>query len=108
MISPGPDTILSRRPGLVVEGFDDAVLIWDESSARLHHLDLWAAVVWEELDGFRPLSALSRDLADEFSASRERLADDLLTVAGKLLKECLVVAVADGQWPRVDPGKPVT
>lgn len=91
MSTPDLSSVLRRRSGLVLESFDDALLIWDETSTRLHHLDLPAALIWDELDGRRPLDAVSAVLAAEFATSPDQLAADVLAVARRLLDEGLVV-----------------
>lgn len=93
MTSADLSTVLRRRDGLVVEGFDDALLIWDDAAARLHHLDLPATLIWDELDGRRPLGAVAATLASDFVATPDQLSADVLAVASKLLDEGLVVQV---------------
>lgn len=87
-------SVLDRRPDLVVEGFDDAVLIWDDDAARLHHLDHSAALIWDELDGKRSLSAVAASLASDFEAPADVLERDVLALAHRLTDEGLVVQVA--------------
>lgn len=83
------DTILRHSPDLTVESFDDAVLIWDGTRRVLHHLDVLAALVWDELDG-RCLSVVANDLAGQFSAEIVRVSDDVLALARRLQDEGLV------------------
>jgi hypothetical protein len=87
----GPDagTVLIRTPGLVVEAFDDAVLIWDHGRETLHHLDLQAAVVWHELNG-RSLGEIATALALDFGADELLVRRDLLTLGDTLLTQGLV------------------
>lgn len=86
-------SVFARRVDLVVESFDDAVLIWDGEHRRLHHLDLWAAVFWEELDGRRAIGQIATELAREFGTSPARVVADLSAVARRLLHEGLVTAM---------------
>jgi len=74
---------------LVVEGFDDALLVWDEHGRRLHHLDLLAAVVWDELDG-RTLGAIAADLAPDFETAPAAIRGDLVTLSERLVAEGLL------------------
>lgn len=85
-------TVFAPRVGLVVEAFDDAVLIWDGECRRLHCLDMWAAVIWEELDGRREIGQIASELAEELGISRARLAADISAVARRLVREGLVTA----------------
>jgi hypothetical protein len=83
------DTVLLPVPQLVVEAFDDALLIWDESGGKLHHLDLPAAIVWEELDG-RSLAEVADGLAAEYETDLSLVRSDVLTLGDRLLTEGLV------------------
>lgn len=85
--------ILARRVGLVVETFDDAVLIWDSERRRLHRLDLWAAVIWEELDGRREIGQMAVELAREFGISPACVTADLPAFARRLVRERLVTTI---------------
>jgi hypothetical protein len=86
------DAILRICPDLVVETFDDALLVWDEAAAKLHHFDLHASVVWEELDGHSTLDEVAANLAREFGASPGDVATDVLAVARLWAAEGLVAA----------------
>jgi hypothetical protein len=87
----GGATVLRPREGLAIESFDDAILIWDESAQKLHHLDMLSATVWEELDG-RPLEEIAQILADAFAADPALVRRDVLTLGNTLLTEGLVTA----------------
>ncbi|MGH8893622.1 MAG: PqqD family protein [Actinomycetes bacterium] len=87
------ESIVLPRPDLVVEEFDDAVLVWDESGGKLHHLDLFGAIVWEELDGVRSLAQLASDLAADFATTGPAVIDDLLELTGRLRSEGLIDVV---------------
>lgn len=92
MSSPGakPESVLCHSPHLVVEEFDDAVLLWDEQRSRLHQLNLVAAVVWEELDGRHTLAEICRRLADDLGGDDARIRADVLRLAETLLSEGLL------------------
>lgn len=75
---------------LVVESFDDALLVWDDRTGRLHHLDQLAALVWDELDGHRSVSAVATDLQDLFPDAGAQLRDDVLALVHQLAAEGLV------------------
>lgn len=83
-----PEVVIVPVDGLVVEAFDDAVVIWHEARGRLHHLDRAAATVWAELDG-RTIAQVAEDLAPRFEAGASLLAD-LITLCDTLLAEGLV------------------
>ncbi len=84
-----PEQVLVPRPELVAEWFEDALLVWDEASERLHHLDLRAALVWAELDG-RPIGVVADALSRDFSEAAVR--QDVLTLCDRLLTEGLLTA----------------
>lgn len=89
MTAVDAETVLLPSPGLVVELFDDARLIWDESGVQLHHLDLLAATVWEELDG-RTLGEIATGLAQDFATDVALVRRDILTLGDTFLTEGLV------------------
>lgn len=80
---------LHPRGDVAEEWFDDAVLIWDPTTRRLHHLDLHAAAIWAELDG-RPVADVVATLADQFAVGPEVLHEDVVAVCDRLLAEGLV------------------
>ena len=86
------DSILRICPDLVVETFDDALLVWDDDTAKLHHFDVHAAVVWEELDGHSTIAEVATKLAREFGASPADVSADVLAVARLWAAEGLVAA----------------
>ena len=88
-----PESVLLPRQDLVVEAFDDALLIWDESTGTLHHLDIRAALVWEHMDG-RPLQEIAVLIAQELDVERESLLDDLVTLGDNLVTRRLARVVA--------------
>lgn len=88
----GLGTVLHPRPGLLTEEFDDAVLIWDDATHQLHHLDLAAALVWEELDGRRSVQDIADELAGDLETPLDVLRADLVAIARQLVELGLVHA----------------
>jgi hypothetical protein len=84
------DATVRHSPDLVVEAFEDAILVWDEAAARLHHLDSVAAVVWDELDGTRTLREVATGLARDLRGDADRIAADVADLAATLVAEGLL------------------
>ena len=87
------DSVLARKPALHVEVFDDALLVWDEETQKLHHLEVIASTVWDELDGHRTLGTISETLADRYTTDLEQIRADVLALVSRLHDEGLLVTV---------------
>lgn len=79
----GVEDLLCPADGLHEEWFEDGILIWDETRALLHHLDLRAALVWSLLDG-RSLGQAAAELAQELGAAPGVVQQDVLTLGRRL------------------------
>jgi hypothetical protein len=98
----GVQSVLRHAPDLVIEEFDDALLIWDERGGHLHHLDLVASVVWDELDGRRSLAEVSVELAATLQGGGDHIETDVVRLAETLLAEGLLEPAstsAEGEEP---------
>ena len=82
--------VLRPREDLVLEVFDDAILIWDERRSKLHHLDAIAARIWSRIDGERSAGEISDALAIEFpDVPRDRLTGDVINLLQRVQDEGL-------------------
>jgi hypothetical protein len=77
-----------RREGLIVESFDDELLLYDSDSARAHSLNRVAAAVWELSDGVRD----AKELANAAGVTE----DDVWRALSQLEERGLL----DGDLPR--------
>src|SRR3954454_13168605 len=77
-----------RREGLIVESFDDELLLYDSDSARAHSLNRVAAAVWELSDGVRD----AKELANAAGVTE----DDVWRALSQLEERNLL----DGDLPR--------
>jgi hypothetical protein len=77
-----------RREGLIVESFDDELLLYDSDSARAHSLNRVAAAVWELSDGVRD----AKELANAAGVTE----DDVWRALSQLEERNLL----DGELPR--------
>ena len=87
------DSVVAHKPALHVEVFDDAMLVWDEETQKLHHLEVIASSVWDELDGHRTLGTISETLADRYATEPEQIRTDVLALVTRLHDEGLLVTV---------------
>lgn len=83
-------SVIAPREHLVVEGFDDALVIWDEHSAKLHRLDLFAAVVWDQLDGRRTIREVTEGIAEDIPPPTDGLGEAVMELLQRLTTEGLV------------------
>src|SRR3954463_5551494 len=77
-----------RREGLIVESFDDELLLYDSDNARAHSLNRVAAAVWELSDGVRD----AKELANAAGVTE----DDVWRALSQLEERNLL----DGELPR--------
>lgn len=90
-----PASVLRLRTDITVEEFDDALLLWDEQSQQLHHLDLSAALIWDALSVPRRLDDVAADLARDFPGHESRVLTDVTRLAQRLLDAGLAVLGPD-------------
>lgn len=104
--APDPEAIVEssvvrRRPDVATVAVGaDAVLV-DEPDGRAHAVNATGALIWECLDGLGDLAGLVDDVAAEFGADRQTVADDVVGLARDLARLGLLEgfhAAADA-WP---------
>ena len=61
----------ARRDGLLVQAFDDEVIVCDTERHKAHCLNRTAALVWEHCDGQTPVAAVTRRLTRELQTPIE-------------------------------------
>lgn len=93
------DSVVAAKPALVVEVFDDAMLIWDEETGKLHHLEAVASTVWCELDGEQPLRAIAAGLTDRYAGDPVQIRGDVVALVGQLHEEGLLTLVNGAPTP---------
>jgi hypothetical protein len=60
-------------PGLEIHETDDGMIVFQESTDRVHHLNPTAAVILQLCDGSRDVAAISAALAEAFGLSESPL-----------------------------------
>lgn len=101
--------VAAPRPS--VHGFllDGEMVLYDEVTGTLHHLNPQAALIWRCLDGSGPLSDLVGDLSEAYRIAPEAVEGDVVALVGELatnglLHGCGPEAVPDGT--DIDPTAP--
>lgn len=84
MTALGAETVLQQAADIVVEEFEDGVVIWAPTDGTLHRLDLQGKAVWELLDGRRDLAGVAAELAERYAVSLVVLLPDVVSFAQKL------------------------
>jgi hypothetical protein len=92
----GPDSVLAPRhaarwPSVEV---DDQVIVWNDATQELHHLDVTATLVLRLCDGESTLSQTAADLAHLFGVDPDQIRGDVIRCAGMLAGAGLVEPVA--------------
>ena len=80
------------NPEVAAVCVDGELVLYDESAAALHHLDVRATAVWTRLDG-RTLGEVSASLAMETGGQPTRVATDVLVLVERLVADGLVVVL---------------
>ena len=73
----------ARHPAVETAVFDAEVVIYDERSGMVHHLNASAAAIWLLLDG-RPLAAVIDELTGSTGLARDDLRRDVLQAVSDL------------------------
>ena len=61
---------------------------------ELYTLNEYARAIWEKLDGSRDLSAVVRELTDEYDAPEGKIETDVRGIVGEWLRRKMLVPVA--------------
>lgn len=87
-----------RREGVLLQGFGDETVLYDESTKRVHVLNATARLIWEHCNGTTTVDELVSHMLARYSKVEEtKLRKDVEKVLSTFTKERLVdVGVADG------------
>ena len=95
MTDLNPESALSVRPDLTAVEVDGEIVVYDDRRRRLHRLNPSATMLWNCLDGHATLAEIARDIADELNADSETVLSDIVSLAGALASEGLLVGTED-------------
>lgn len=87
------------RPSVAGLELDGDTVLLDAETGGAHRLDPVASVVWSCFDGSGSLDEIVDDLSAEFAADRERVLQDVVTLARLLGEEGLLEGVAPSPVP---------
>jgi hypothetical protein len=87
------DSVVAHAHKLVVEEFDDGVVVWDGPSECLHRLDGPGALIWDLLDGGRSLGEVAADVGRLFGLDPEHVRGDVHAFVTDLVERQLVHVV---------------
>jgi len=93
------DSVVETKQTLLVEVFDNALLIWDEDTEKLHHLEVVASAVWGHLDGQQSLGMIAEALAERYTGDPGQIRRDVVTLVTQLCEEGLVVVSGSPRPP---------
>lgn len=74
---------------LEIHETEDGLIVYQESTSRVHHLNQTAAVILELCDGVRDVAEISRTLAELFGLAESPVAETSACI-GELVREGLV------------------
>jgi hypothetical protein len=83
-------SVVAHADHIVVEEFDDGVVVWHGPTEGMHRLDRPGAAVWAVLDGCRDLDEVSAKVAEFFGLGKHALFGDVRTFVGDLVERQLV------------------
>lgn len=63
---------------VLVEDFVEDLVVWSIRQRSLHHLDLRAALIFDLVDGHRPVTDIVSALEGEFDIDRTSLTSDIM------------------------------
>jgi PqqD family protein of HPr-rel-A system len=73
----------ARHPSVETAVFDTEVVIYDDRSGTVHHLNPSASAIWLLIDG-RPLAAVIDELTGSTGLARDDLRRDVLQAVSEL------------------------
>jgi hypothetical protein len=86
-------SVVAHAHHLVVEEFDDGVVVWDGLSEGLHRLDGPGALVWDLLDGRRSIDVVAADVGHLCGLATEEVRGDVGAFITDLVERQLVTIV---------------
>ena len=86
--------ILEAVQGSPVAELDGETVVLDEDHDVVHALNATATLVWSRCDGSTTLGDIVSALAESYSTDRQAMHDDVVALAGVLLRRGLVEKVA--------------
>lgn len=105
------NSVPARRDDLLVQKVGEEVIVYDLASHRAHSLNRTASLVFEKLDGKRPIEGVAKDLGKALgrphsnelvaAAVNELAAADLLRPGAALPRRSILRGLAAGLLPVV-------
>ncbi|MBN1827103.1 MAG: PqqD family protein [Candidatus Eisenbacteria bacterium] len=90
----GPDTVIKRSSNVPWRTIEGKGILVDLDSGFYFSLNRTGQVIWGEIDGGKPLSAIARKVVDRFEVDEETALRDCLELAERMLEQGLVVTVS--------------
>lgn len=87
---------IERDPDAIWRKLDDDVVIVKQDGTKLITLNSTAAYIWEKCNGEMDASAIATELQEKFTASYEKIYEDVVTVV-KRLEDMSLLKKADEQ-----------
>lgn len=92
----GPSAVVKARSDVTTVELGDEIVIYDDSTGKLHHLNPQGGVLWRWLDGSGPLADLAADVSAAYEADRAAVEADVVALARSLASRGLLEDVGDG------------
>lgn len=83
---------LRQRPGLLIEEFDDELVVCDPDREEVILLNPMAAAIWELCDGSRTAGEIVEDILACLSADRGEVLADVQRLLGEMERRGFLVA----------------
>lgn len=78
------DYVPRSRPTVLALDMGDGVILYDDDSSLVHHLNHSAAIVWHLCDGSATIAQLVEDISAEFGVPVDELAPQVARTVGEL------------------------
>ncbi len=85
-----------QRPGLLVEEFEDELVVCDPEQEEVVVLNPMAAAIWELCDGTRTVEEIAEEVVAALPADRGQVLSDVESFIGDMTRRGFVVS--DGAW----------